>query len=292
MEFPIDDLLQRLGAEFEEQARAKRLWLQIPPTSTIVSSDPLLLELILRNLISNAIKYTDRGGVTVECHDQPDCVLVEVIDTGRGIPTDKYTEIFEDFHQLDNPARDRTRGFGLGLATVERASRLLGYEISIRSEVGRGSVFSFRLPVGTDTRSEAVTTGGTAETNERDALVGRSILVVEDDPSILLALEMLLGDWGMEVHPAQSVGAVADLLAQLSGPPDVMAVDYRLPHGTSGTDAVALVHERWPRIPAVLMTGDTAPERLTEAKRSGYQLLHKPVDPEDLRRTLMICLGG
>jgi signal transduction histidine kinase len=288
-EFPIDDLLHRLGAEFEEQARAKRLWLQVPPAPLIVSSDPLLLELILRNLISNAIKYTERGGVTVECHEVDGTALIEVTDTGRGIPEDKFAEIFEDFRQLDNPARDRARGCGLGLATVDRAARLLGYDIQIRSQLGHGSVFSFRMPLASDHRTPQATKAVPAGAEHQDNLAGRSIIVVEDDPAILLALEMLLGDWGMEVHSAYSVQEVPALLDQLQCPPDLLAVDYRLPDGCSGLDAVAIVHQRW-RVPAILMTGDTAPERLNEAKRSGYRLLHKPINPEDLRRTLVECL--
>jgi CheY-like chemotaxis protein len=288
-EFPIDDLLHRLGAEFEEQARAKRLWLQVPPAPLIVSSDPLLLELILRNLISNAIKYTERGGVTVECREEDGTALIEVTDTGRGIPEDKFAEIFEDFRQLDNPARDRARGCGLGLATVDRAARLLGYDIQIRSQLGHGSVFSFRMPLASDHRTPWATKAVPAGTEHQDNLAGRSIIVVEDDPAILLALEMLLGDWGMEVHSAHSVEDVPALLDQLRRPPDLLAVDYRLPNGTSGLDAVTIVHQRWP-VPAILMTGDTAPERLTEAKRSGYRLLHKPINPDDLRRTLVECL--
>jgi signal transduction histidine kinase/CheY-like chemotaxis protein len=286
-DFPVDDLLHRLASEFEEQARAKRLWLQVPPAPLIVSSDPLLLELILRNLISNAIKYTDRGGVTVECHEQADGALIEVMDTGRGIPKDKFIEIFEDFRQLDNPARDRARGFGLGLATVSRVARLMGYVIGIRSELNHGSVFSFLIPVAS---GHGIVEPAKNDTGRRhDDLAGRSIVVVEDDPAILLALEMLLGDWGMEVHSAASVEDVPALLDTLARPPDLLAVDYRLPNGGSGLDAVTIVHQRWPT-PAILMTGDTAPERLTEAKRSGYHLLHKPINPDDLRRTLFECL--
>jgi signal transduction histidine kinase/CheY-like chemotaxis protein len=289
-EFPIDDLLHRLAAEFEQQARAKKLWLQVPPASLTVSSDPLLLELILRNLISNAIKYTDRGGVTVECRQQDGAVaLIEVIDTGLGIPQDKFIEIFEDFRQLDNPARDRARGFGLGLATVDRIARLLGYDIRIQSEVGRGSTFSFTVPLGSDHRTIEPTGTNHAGVESQGDLAGRSIIVVEDDPAILLALEMLLGDWGLEVHSAPSIQDVHDLLDRLQRPPDLLVVDYRLPNGSSGLDAVSIVHRRW-AVPAILMTGDTAPERLTEAKRSGYRLLHKPINPEDLRRTLVECL--
>lgn len=286
-EFAIDDLLHRLASEFEEQARVKRLWLQVPPAPLVVSSDPLLLELILRNLISNAIKYTDRGGVTVECREQEDGALIEVTDTGRGIPKDKFIELFEDFRQLDNPARDRARGFGLGLATVNRVARLMGYEIRVRSELNRGSVFSFLIPVAS---GHGIVEPAKSDTGRgHDDLAGRSIVVVEDDPAILLALEMLLGDWGMEVHSATSVQDVPALLDTLARPPDLLAVDYRLPNGSSGLDAVTIVHQRWPT-PAILMTGDTAPERLTEAKRSGYHLLHKPINPDDLRRTLFKCL--
>jgi len=288
-DFAIDDLLHRLGTEFEEQARAKRLWLQVPPASLIVSSDPLLLELILRNLISNAIKYTERGGVTVECREQAGAATIEVTDTGRGIPKDKFAEIFEDFRQLDNPARDRARGFGLGLATVDRVARLLGYDIRIRSELGHGSVFSFRVPLASGHGAGESAKADRTVVERQGDLAGRSIVIVEDDPAILLALEMLLGDWGMEVHSASSVQIVPELLDQLRRPPDLLAVDYRLPNGSSGLDAVAIVHQRWP-VPAILMTGDTAPERLTEAKRSGYRLLHKPINPEDLRRTLVECL--
>jgi signal transduction histidine kinase len=287
-DFPIDDLLHRLASEFEEQARVKRLWLQVPPASLVVSSDPLLLELILRNLISNAIKYTDRGGVTVECRELDGSGVVEVADTGRGIPDDKFTVIFEDFRQLDNPARDRARGFGLGLATVNRVARLLGYEIGLRSELNNGSVFSFKIPLASGHE-----TAGSGRTDiladPPGDLAGRSIVVVEDDPAILMALEMLLGDWGLEVHSASSVQDVPTLLDGLSRAPDLLAVDYRLPNGSSGLDVVDIVHRRWP-VPAILMTGDTAPERLTEAKRSGYRLLHKPINPDDLRRTLVDCL--
>src|SRR3954471_21787651 len=221
-EFPIDDLLHRLAAEFEQQARSKKLWLQVRPASLTVSSDPLLLELILRNLISNAIKYTERGGVTVECRQQDDAVaLIEVIDTGLGIPQDKFTEIFEDFRQLDNPARDRARGFGLGLATVDRIARLLGYDIRVQSEVGRGSTFSFTVPLGSDHRTIEPTGTNHAGVESQGDLAGRSIIVVEDDPAILLALEMLLGDWGLEVHSAPSIQDVHDLLDRLQRPPDL-----------------------------------------------------------------------
>ena len=145
------------------------------------------------------------------------------------------------------------------------------------------------MPLGSDHGTGELAKTDRAGAERQDDLAGRSIIVVEDDPAILLALEMLLGDWGMEVHSAHSVEDVPALLDRLRRPPDLLAVDYRLPNGTSGLDAVTIVHQRWP-VPAILMTGDTAPERLTEAKRSGYRLLHKPINPDDLRRTLVECL--
>jgi PAS domain S-box-containing protein len=142
----LDELLARLAQEFDGFARAAGLWLRILPSGLVVASDPLLLERILRNLITNALKYTAQGGVTVECRDHGGQVRIAVIDTGLGIPADQRDTIFEEFRQLDNPARDRANGVGLGLAMVERAARLLGSRVIVRSELGAGSEFSLTLP--------------------------------------------------------------------------------------------------------------------------------------------------
>jgi PAS domain S-box-containing protein len=285
----LDELLARLAQEFDGLARAAGLWLRMPPCGLVVASDPLLLEQILRNLIANALKYTAQGGVTVECRSDAELVRIAVIDTGPGIPADQRDSIFEEFHQLDNPARDRGRGVGLGLAVVDRAARLLGSHVIVRTELGTGSEFSLTLP-----RDHALAVRSPAETSMEclktiNHLVGRRILVVEDDPGVRLALEMLLQDWGWVVEAASSLDEAADLVKQLAQAPDVLLVDYRLPGGACGTDAVELMHRRWP-VPAIVMTGDTAPERLIEAQRSGCRLLHKPVDPEALRQSLQECL--
>jgi len=284
----LDDLLQHLAAEFGGMAEAAGLWLRMPPTGLVISSDALLLEQILRNLVANGLKYTARGGVTVECQEVEGMVQIAVIDTGCGIPAEQLEVIFEEFRQLDNPARDRARGFGLGLAIVEQAARRLGHRITVHSEPGKGSTFSVMVPLGRDA-ALAPTPTHTDCLERSDCLAGRTILVVEDDPAIQLALDMLLRDWGLTVHIASSVEEVEVLLNEFRSPPDIILADYRLPAGRSGTEAIKLAHCKWP-VPAVLVTGDTDPERLTEAQRSGCRLLHKPVDPVDLRKVLLGCL--
>jgi signal transduction histidine kinase len=284
----LDDMLVRLAQEFNGQARAAGLWLRMAPTGLVVAADPLLLELILRNLIANALKYTARGGVTVECRDDAGRVRIAVADTGRGIPADQRDAVFEEFHQLDNPARDRAQGVGLGLAMVERAARLLGSRVVVHSELEVGSEFALMLP-----RGHGSAAGSPAARTERfetgDRLAGRRVLVVEDDPGVRLALELLLSEWGLAIQAVASLEEAAVLLEHLAQAPDLLLTDYRLPGGAFGTAAVELVHRRWP-VPTIVITGDTAPERLAEAQRSGCRLLHKPVDPGVLRRTLLECL--
>jgi CheY-like chemotaxis protein len=214
---------------------------------------------------------------------------IAVSDTGCGIPAKHLEAIFEEFRQLDNPARDRSRGFGLGLAIAAQAAGRLGHTIAVYSVPGEGSAFSVTVPLGRSAGSVSSPPARTegAETSVR--LEGRRILVVEDDPAVQLALDMLLQDWGLDVSLAASLEEVEALLNELMSPPDIMLADYRLPAGGRGTEAIDMARRRWP-IPAVLMTGDTAPERLAEAQRSGCRLLHKPVDPADLKLALIGCL--
>ncbi|WP_228421587.1 PAS domain S-box protein [Skermanella mucosa] len=193
----LDDLLHRLCLEFEAQAQAARLWLQVPPTSAVVSTDRLLLELILRNLIGNALKYTQRGGVSVETLEDDDTVRIDIRDTGTGIPKDLLDRIFDDFYQAGDPA-GQSRGFGIGLATVRRATRALDCRLEVESKPGRGSVFSIWLPKaeeGGRTRLEPVPVPAT----DVEDLSGHTILMVEDDLLIGMALAMELEETGLTI---------------------------------------------------------------------------------------------
>lgn len=271
--FPLDDVLRRLQSEFEPVARDAGLRLRVASARWDVSSDPLLLELMLRNLLSNAIRFTDAGGVTVEARSLGDAVEVTVADTGRGIPADQIHRIFDDFHQLGDPGAGRTRGFGIGLSTVRRVADVLGAGLDVRSEPGRGSVFAVRLPAAAG-----------------DVFAGRIALVVDDDWLVLKGLEMSLEDMGLRVHAARTVREAEQVLAGLDGPVAVVVADYTLTGGEVGTEVIAAVRRRDPQAAAILLTGDTSPLRLAEAEGSGYRLVHKPVDPRRLREILASVL--
>ena len=197
--FPIEDLLERLRTEFAYHAAARSLGWRVVACGLSVHSDPRLLEQMIRNLLSNAMKYTERGGVLLGCRRQGDKLRIEVWDTGRGIPERELKAIFEEFHQLDNAARERSRGLGFGLAIVQRLADLLGHSVDVRSRPGKGSVFAVEVPLG---REEA--TRRPREDRQPQVEHVRqpgTILVVEDDPDVREMLEVLLIKEGYEAWP-------------------------------------------------------------------------------------------
>lgn len=271
--FALDELLQRLGAEFTGPAGAARLWLRVPPTGAVVRSDRLLLELVLRNLISNAVKYTRQGGVTVQCVRVDRCVRIDVADTGPGIAPEHVGRVFEDFMQVGE--ENRSIGFGIGLATVRRAADLLGHRVEVRSIPDQGSTFSVWVPDG---EGGARTTGAAAP-GEDAPLPARTALVVEDDRMVAAALCMALSDWGLVVTVAHSV---TEARAAADGRRfDCVVSDFQLPDG-NGFDAIAAARESGSG-EAVLLTGDTRPDTLRRAHEAGLRLLTKPVDVRALR---------
>lgn len=275
--FALDDLLQRLGAEFTGPAQAARLGLRVPPTDLVVRSDRLLLELILRNLISNAVKYTRHGVVAVECAYEDDCVRIDVADTGPGIPPEQVERVFEDFVQVGE--ENRSLGFGIGLATVRRATDLLEHRMEVRSVPGRGSIFSVWLPAG----REAAPVGRAVGPREEEApLPPCTALVVEDQHMVAAALRMALDDWGLDVTVAHSVAEARSVAAGRRF--DLVISDYQLPDG-DGFDAISAAHACGAGA-AVLLTGNTQPETLRRAHQAGLQLLTKPVDVRRLREVV------
>jgi signal transduction histidine kinase/CheY-like chemotaxis protein len=279
--FPLQPLIERLCREHAAEADEKGIVLIWRPTRAQVRSDPVLVERILRNLISNAVRYTQKGGVLVGCRGR-ETVRVEVWDTGPGIPTELHEQVFQEYFQLANPERDRTKGLGLGLAIVRRLVALLQSDLLLRSRSQHGSCFSITLP-RVDAPEGAVESADEAPVG--GALSRGHVLVVDDEVAICEAMSALLSGWGYRVTVAHSG---AEALAASDDAFDMIICDYRLREGETGIGVIARVRERGgAAIPAMLITGDTAPDRLAEAQASGLVLLHKPVSNGKLRAAMV-----
>ncbi|OYT90970.1 MAG: hybrid sensor histidine kinase/response regulator [Burkholderiales bacterium PBB3] len=284
--FELQALLHTIENDLASSADAKGLVYRSRETNAVVHSDGTLVELILRNLVSNAIRYTEKGGVLVGCRLRGDHVSVEIWDTGPGIAPKYRRAIFQEFHQLGNPERDRRKGLGLGLAIVEGLTRALGHRLSMHSVVGRGSVFKLDLPLS----QSAVNQDQWAAWSKEDCLKGLRVLVIDDDEAVRSGMVFLLQSWGCHCDAA---GSISEALALASAnPPDIVISDYRLREQSTGSDAIAAVRRLLGNeVSALLITGDTAPERLREALASGMPLLHKPVTPDRLRLAIETSLN-
>jgi signal transduction histidine kinase len=287
--FPVQRTLDNLARQFAPLAREKGLRLRIHPSACWLRSDPILLERILSNLVSNALRYTARGGVLVGLRRAGNTVRCEVWDSGRGIPEAFQRRIFEEYFQLDNPERHRDKGLGIGLAIVARLARLLGGEVAVRSTPGRGSRFSF--PV---TRCQPPTHH---ERQEAKAFVpplaGILVAIIDDDEQILEAMMRLFEQWGVDLAAGGDVEQVREELRELGRVPDLILSDYRLRGWRTGIEAVRILRVAFGEaIPAALITGDTAPETIQAINDSGLALLHKPLKPARLRALLTHVRSG
>lgn len=284
--FQLQPLLNKLEDELGSLADAKGIIYRSRETHLAVTSDPALLELILRNLITNAIRYTEQGGVLVACRKRGNDVLVEVIDTGIGIAVEQQTEIFREFHQLGNSERDRQKGLGLGLAIADGLARSLRHQLTLVSQPGRGSIFRLHAPLALSGFSEDVDSllGGTLLTT--GLLSGFRVLVIDDDPIVRDGMTHLLEDWNCECRVVEGIAEALNAVTLWQ--PQLIISDYRLRESQTGAQAIKRVREVMREtVPALLITGDTAPERIREAHESGIPLLHKPVSPYQLYRTII-----
>ncbi|MHB8758921.1 MAG: ATP-binding response regulator [Thiobacillus sp.] len=280
--FSLHKMLVDLEQQFGAVAAEKQLRLRFRPCDATVYSDPLLVERILANLIANAIRYTDDGGVLVGCRRRGRTLRISVVDTGRGIPPDQQQSVFQEFVQLHNPARDRSKGLGLGLAIVSRLGRLLGHRVDLRSVPARGSVFSIDVPLGDAALIRAPAPSTTHAQIPADALV----VLVDDESAILRGMAELFDNWGIDLVTAHSADEAEQWLATVERVPDVIVSDYRLPDD-DGIAVIARLRQRFARnIPAILVTGDTAPDTILRINRAGLPLLHKPLRPAKLRALL------
>jgi len=296
--FSLGPLLDRLYGDFDPIAQAKGLSYDMPnigehcspqQCASVVYSDPFLLERMLRNLITNAIRYTDSGGVVVCCICTDGKVKIEVADTGIGIKPESLPHIFEEYYQVGNPHRDRRKGLGLGLTIVHRIDQLLGCELEVSSESGIGSTFSFTIPKGD---AAQLAQPFIASHSEYD-LNGRVVALVEDDPDIRESTVELMQQWGCKVFTSESADEVIRALDVAEQRPDVLVCDYRLPQGITAIHVIQRMRELWGAdLPAVVLTGDTASETLHEIHGSGAMLLHKPIAPIRLRAMVYFVLTG
>ena len=285
--FALERIVGDVCDEMAGAAQAKGLALVRRIGPARVESDPTALGRVLRNLVDNAIKYTDRGTITVSVEVREGRARMSVDDTGRGIPAAEQARIFEEFYQLDNAARDRSKGVGLGLAIVQRLVELLDATIEVRSEPGRGACFTVSMP--------ALAAPDPAPDAGRDAaraprFAGQRVWVIDDEPDIQRSMRTLLGLWGLAVRTVSS-GAELEALFADGGPPDLLVADLRLGADEHGAALARRLRARHPELQVLIMTGETSSVALRDANRDRLPLLHKPVVPETLRDALAAALS-
>jgi signal transduction histidine kinase/CheY-like chemotaxis protein len=282
--FPVDPLLQRIEDMFAADAREKSLRLRVLHSSAWVRSDRLLLERVVLNLVSNAVRYTERGGIVVGCRRRGAALRIEVWDSGIGIPEDQRRNIFGEFYQVDDAHAGRP-GLGLGLAIVDRLCRLLDHPLELASTPGRGSRFSIAAPW-------ALPQVQPAEIPHplQTAILpfaGKFVVMIDDDRLVLDGMGGLLRGWGCRVSASTSSGAALASLLELHQAPDLIISDHHFSHGETGIGVIERLRQTFnTTIPALLVTGDISVERKQEAAASGYELLQKPVPPMILRATM------
>ena len=246
---------------------------------------------MIRNLLSNAVKYTNTGRILLGCRRRGETLRIEVWDTGIGIPQEQLQAIFGEYHQLDNPARERSKGLGLGLAIVERLAGLLGHTVDVQSRPGKGSVFAVEVPLGQDAphwRPRQVWHEATQSVHR-----GGAVLIVEDDPSVREMLALLLDGEGHRTTTVADGRKALELAGQGAIRPDLIVADYNLPQGLNGLQAVAGLRETLGReVPAVILTGDISTGTLREIAQGGYLHLNKPVKARELTDLIRRCLAG
>lgn len=298
-DFSLDKLLHMVQTSFARMAEAKGIQLRVRTGPARVHADPALVQRILINLVANAVQYTNRGGVLVACRsvDKGRSMRIEVWDTGIGIALQQQEKVFSEFYQVDNPERDRSKGFGLGLSIVRLACQRSGYTLALRSQPGRGSVFTVTLPAAKthapQAGEQAAVVPREGGTEPRQDLQGCQVLLLEDDPLGGAAVQRLLGGWGCTLQIA-TTAAQALQCVQQGFRPDVMLSDFRLPGEHNGLQAIEMVRVVAGPVPACLVSGDTEPTLRTQAAQLGVPLLQKPARPAKLRAVLrnLVAHGG
>lgn len=280
---PLSDLLRRIETDFAPVARAANLRLTVIPTSLTVRTDPNLLRRLVQNLVSNAIKYTPRGKVLVGVRREGGNAVIQVLDSGIGIPPSKFRTVFKEFARLDEGAKTAS-GLGLGLSIVDRISRVLNHAVDLQSKPGKGTRFRVTMPV--DRAASTVKTTAAATVGTAEPLHGLRVLCIDNEAQITEGMKLLLDGWGCTVSTALSLAAWQADPANLAQHPDAIIADYHLDKAT-GIDAIRAIRDYFTvAIPALLVTADRSPEVRAAAERDGVSLQNKPVRPASMRAWL------
>ncbi|MEO7996614.1 MAG: response regulator [Gemmatimonadaceae bacterium] len=290
--FPIGSVLERLNETLAHLAESKHLELRVVGSDVVVRSNPRLLEQILGNLITNALAYTVKGGVLVGCRKSSGMLRIEVWDTGVGIPEHELIRIFDEYHQLENASRERTRGLGLGLSLVKQLADRLGHPISVRSRLGKGSVFTVHVPISSADEVRSMR-NNRIHTCEESARAQTHLLLVEDDPDILTLLEALFSDSGYRVTAASTLDSALQHFDEFRERADIVFADYNLSDGATGVQVVHAMRARFGHsLPAVIFTGDTSPEVVGILAQNDCVHLRKPVNFGEALRAVERALTG
>ena len=290
--FRLDLMLKTIADAAMHDAQAKNVSLHLYTVPVVVNSDMLLMERLLRNLINNAVQYTDNGSVSIQMRRQRNGLVVSVIDTGLGISLEDQDKIFRDYFQVSNKARSKGKGSGLGLAIVKRIAALLSFKITLKSQPGAGSTFSVHIP-----QSALAEAPDALDVNEDEAgtvqmdFAGLRILIVDDDASILDAMTGLLRTWGCSVISASSPEQVGRLLSYESDF-DLIMMDDMLHDDVMGLDIAMRLSQKIPKQRIIMATANAAGARLAEIKLAGFEVMVKPVDYEVLRRAIAKAVVG
>jgi signal transduction histidine kinase/CheY-like chemotaxis protein len=287
--FPIEHILQGLYWDYAHAARQQNLRLRVLCSNAVVWSDPVFLRRIIQNLMSNAIRYTNHGGVVVFCRRHEEQLTVSICDTGIGIPLEEQDKIFSEFHRGSTPAAHASEGLGLGLAIARRMADALGHELRLRSQLGRGTVFSVTMPIS---RARPVPAHALERPPVTPVLEGAFVVVVENDESSRLAMENLLSRWSCQVVSAGSIEEIVAALGEIERTPDLVIADFHLGRGGHGIGAVQAVASRFAQtVPGLIVTADHDPEIARLATKAGCALLTKPVEPAELRALMSHLLS-
>ncbi|MEO9130948.1 MAG: CheR family methyltransferase [Sphingomonas sp.] len=289
VDFVLNDLFGRLRDEFSYQAQAQSLELRVLTCARRIHSDPRLLEQMVRNLLANAMKYTRTGRILLGCRRVGAKMRIEIWDTGIGIVEDELHAIFDEFHQIDNPARERNKGLGLGLSIVQRLGALLDHDVRVRSELGKGSVFSIEVPLATHAAASAV--AGIAAQQPAAAKTGK-VIIIEDDTEVRDLLEQMLTVGGYRVRKAADGAAALALVAKGAIRPDLILADFNLPGGMDGLEVMAEIRNALKHpVPGIVLTGDISKATQARIAASDYVLLSKPVKAQELTAAIEAVLG-